>query len=505
MEGRGSVRTIPQSADDIGLIDLQRHLRDLDLGAKQMKRYAVQSSLSLLAIAGALVLGSFANAQNNNQGQNNQGGGGGGVQAAGVIVSPEGVLRIKMFGDASVLVKKWQADAKARLPGDLAKASPLRKISLNRLEAAVAEKLAAGKPATEEMNCLAGLTRLQYVFFYPETNDIVIAGPAEAFSWDASGRALGVDSGRAVLELQDLIVALRAYGPGGNATHEIAVSIDPTQEGLRKMQQFLANIRGNVKPGDSGMIVDGLKENLGLQNVTVLGISPETHFAQVLVEADYRMKLIGIGIEKPPVKLASYVDKASAAQVSANAMQRWFFVPNYECVRVSDDELAMELVGDGVKLVGENELVNADGTRANNAKGSKASELFCQGFTEKYPQIASKVAVYAQMRNLIDLSIAAAYIQQQDMYGKSGWKMEFFGNESACPVQTCETPKTVETACTAVWKGSTLMTPVGGGVKIETLKALEKNALLKDEKGTVQAAHEKVSLKNLAKSQWWWD
>jgi hypothetical protein len=470
-----------------------------------MKRIAIRGVAAILALVGASLLSSPAvSQQQNNQGQNNQQGGGG-IQAAGVIVSPEGVLRVKMFGNAGVLVKKWQADAKARLPGDLAKGSPLRKISLNRLEAAVAEKLAAGKPTTEEMNCLAGLTRLQYVFYYPETKDIVIAGPSEAFSWDASGRALGVDSGRAVLELQDLIVALRAYHPGGNPTQEIAVSIDPTQEGLKKMQQFLASIRGKVQPGDSGMIVDGLKENLGLQNVTVLGISPETHFAQVLVEADYRMKLIGIGIEKPPVKMASYVDKASAAQVSANAMQRWFFVPNYECVRVSDDELAMELVGDGVKLVGENELVNADGTRANNAKGSKASDLFCQGFTEKYPQIASRVAVYAQMRNLIDLSIAAAYIQQQDMYGKAGWKMEIFGNESACPVQTCETPKTVETACTAVWKGSTLMTPVGGGVKIETLKALEKNSLLKDEKGTVQAAHQQVKLKDLAKGQWWWD
>ena len=468
-----------------------------------MKRNVVHGILVVLALAGAWLLGSPAAAQVNggNGGQNN--GGGGGIQAAGVIVNPKGVLQMKMFGDAGVLVKNWQATAKARLPGDLAKGSPLRKISLNRLEAAVAEKFAAGKSVTEEMNCLAGLTRLQYVFYYPDTKDIVIAGPAEAFGWDASGRAIGVDSGRAVLELQDLIVALRAYHPGGNPTQEIAVSIDPTREGLEKMQRYVASIRPS--PSDGERVAAGIRESMGLQNVTILGISPETHFAQVLVEADYRMKLIGIGIEKPPVKMASYIDKANPGQVSANAMQRWFFVPNYECVRVSDDELAMELVGDGVKLVGENEVVRADGTRAGGAKGNKASELYCQAFTEKYPQIASRVAVYAQMRNLIDLSVAAAYVQQQDFYGKSGWKMEVFGNESACPVQICEAPKTVETACTAIIKGTTLMTPVGGGVKIETLKALEKGSLLKDEKGRVQAAHEQVKLKDLAKGQWWWD
>ena len=49
------------------------------------------------------------------------------------------------------------------------------------------------------------------------------------------------------------------------------------------------------------------------------------------------------------------------------------------------------------------------------------------------------------------------------------------------------------------------MTPVGGGVKIETLKALEKSSLLKDEQGKVHSAHQQVKLKDLAKSQWWWD
>lgn len=469
-----------------------------------MKRHAGRGTLAVLALAGACVLISPAWAQQNNGGNNNQGGGG--VQAAGVFISPGGVLGIKQFGNpANNLVKKWQAEAKARLPGDLARPSPLRKVSLTRLEAAAAETLAAGKPLTSEMQLLAGLTRLQYVFYYPETKDIVIAGPAEPYGWDASGRAIGVESGRAVLQLQDMIVALRAYPPGGDPTQVISVSIDPTQEGLQKMQQFLISIRKKVQPGDADLIVEGLKDNLGLQTVRVLGVSPQTHFAQVLVEADYRMKLIGIGIEKPPVKMASYVDKASASQVAANAMQRWFFVPNYECVRVSDDELAMELVGDGVKLIGENELVQADGTRAAGAKGNKASELFCQGFTEKYPQIASRLAVYAQMRNLIDMSIAAAYMQQQDMYGKAGWEMQLFSDENAYPVEVYEAPKAVETACTAVWKGNTLMTPVGGGVKIETLKALEKNSLLKDQKGKLQTAHKQVKLDNLAKGEWWWD
>src|SRR6185503_10162277 len=74
------------------------------------------------------------------------------------------------------------------------RASELRKISLNRLEAAALEKLAAGEKLTDEMRYLVGLTRIKYVFFYPDTNDIVVAGPAEGWADDLSGRVRGVES-----------------------------------------------------------------------------------------------------------------------------------------------------------------------------------------------------------------------------------------------------------------------------------------------------------------------
>ena len=43
------------------------------------------------------------------------------------------------------------------------------------------------------------------------------------------------------------------------------------------------------------MIVNGLRTSLGMQNIRIGGVRPNTHFAQVLLECDYRMKLIGIG------------------------------------------------------------------------------------------------------------------------------------------------------------------------------------------------------------------
>jgi len=165
----------------------------------------------------------------------------------------------------------------------------------------------------------------------------------------------------------------------------------------------------------------------------------------------------------------------------------------------------MELVGDGVKLIGENERVTAEGGRVNNAAVNRASQAFVQQFTAKYAELAQKSPVYGQLRNLIDLSIASAYIQQQDFYSQAGWNMEVFLNEATYPVETHQVPKQVETAVNVVWKGSTLMTPIGGGVNIQAKQALSPGNIQKDDKGELAKARQAVRVDGLAAGQWWWD
>lgn len=447
----------------------------------------------------------FAHAQGGGGG-GQQGGGGNLAGVAGVVIDAQGVLAKVFVNDpgGKQTLERIRA-AKASLNADVAQPSELRKVSLNRLERAIEARLAAHGQLTDEMHHLAGLTRIQYVFFYPESGDIVIAGPAEGWFEDLTGRVVGLASGRPMLELEDLVVALRTFPPGESEGPVVGCSIDPTQEGLARMQDFLRAYGSHATPDQTEFIVEKLRTSLGLQQVRVLGVPPDTHFAQVMVEADYRMKLIGIGLERPPVKMVRYVDRANPSQVNRNALARWYFTPDYQCVRVSDDKLAMELVGEGVKLVGENEVVGADGQRSRAAGSSRASELFVKSFTEKYPELARKSPVYAQLRNLIDMAVAAAFIQQQDYYSQSGWSMEVFGNEDLVPVQTHQAPVQVDTAVAAIWKGKRLMTPIGGGVHIEAALALDAANLLGDEDAQVQKQRQEINLDQLAEGQWWWD
>ncbi len=424
------------------------------------------------------------------------------IGSAGVVVDAKGVLHTQFYPDpGGRLMQQRIAAARASIAPEVNKFSARRMISLNRLEEIVRQRNGV---ITDEMRYLAGLQRIEYVFYYPDTGDVVIAGPAEGWVADPAGRVVGITRGRPVVQLQDVVVALRAFPPSGRATGLIGCSIDPTQQGLADMQRFLRQFGPHAVPGQEQMIANGLRTSLGLQTVSIQGVSPATHFAQVLVEADYRMKLIGIGLERPPVRLASYVDRVSPAQVSQNALQRWCFVPDYECVRVSEDRFAMELVGDGVKLVGEDEVVMADGQLKSSIRSNTASRTFVEGFTKKYSELADASPVYAELRNLIDLAVAAAFIQNEDYYGQADWKLDYFGDEKKFTVETYAAPKTAATACNAIWKGRRLMTPIGGGVTIHPRQALAGDRLLEDEGGRVARVRKETTLK-LAEGQWWWD
>ncbi len=431
---------------------------------------------------------------------------------SGIDIDALGVLRTKKIkADNARLTRDRINAAKAKMNKDLAQPSKLRKISLNRLEAAIAKNLREGKKIGDDMLYLAGLTRVTHVFFYPETNDIVIAGPAEGFFADANGKMVGMETRKVILQLQDLVVALRAFPPSGKKTKMISVSIDPTQEGLKNFKKVVTQVhrqlqaQGGITKNQEVQVANTFKKALGNQTVTIQGVSPQSHFAQVLVEADYRMKLIGIGLERTPVKITTFVDKVSPTGLAKNALQRWYFEPNYECVQVNADETGMQLIGNGVKLVGENERVAGNGERTKTGRDSAASRAFTRSFTKKYNDMADKHPVYGELRNLMDLSIVAAFIQEMDFYGKAGWKMDLLGNEKNLRVEYFRTPKQVEPAINAFWKGRTFMTPIGGGVSIQPRVALSDDNLKQDEKGQVDSVKNSIRVDGLEEGQWWWD
>ncbi len=173
------------------------------------------------------------------------------------------------------------------------------------------------------MRLLAGLERIQYVLVYPEQRDIVLAGPADDWRMDEEGRSITVGNGAPVLQLDDLVTILRHMQSREGAI--FGCSITPTKERLAATQEFLSkSAQRPLKPGERDKWLRDLREQLGQQRIDVYGLDPRSRAAQVLVEADYRMKLVGIGLEPAVQGVEDYL---SSIKVPAGQARR----PRWMC------------------------------------------------------------------------------------------------------------------------------------------------------------------------------
>src|SRR5205823_4536870 len=127
--------------------------------------------------------------------------------------------------------------------------------------------------------------------------DIIIAGPGEGWKVNNDGTVVGVKTGSPLLQLDDLVTALRF---AENARREsISCSIDPTPEGIGRVKSLLSHTR--EIGSNPQATINSIEQALGAQNVTVTGVPTTSRFARVLVAADYRMKRLGMKFDEPPV------------------------------------------------------------------------------------------------------------------------------------------------------------------------------------------------------------
>jgi len=128
----------------------------------------------------------------------------------GVYADPRGTLRFASRQVIRASLRKIPPTFKLPIQATRARhPSPLRYVSLNRLEAAIAYQQQNHRPLSPDMLTLAGLQRVQYVMIYPESGDLVLAGPADDWQVETDGRIVSVETGLPVVRLDDLLTLWR--------------------------------------------------------------------------------------------------------------------------------------------------------------------------------------------------------------------------------------------------------------------------------------------------------
>jgi hypothetical protein len=380
--------------------------------------------------------------------------------------------------------------------GRLQAASPLRKISLRRMLAEMDRRRSAGEPLGEELANVAGLVRIQLVLVDSERADIVLAGPAEGWKVDGQGNLVGQATGQPVLQLDDLIVALRTARNA--ATEEgITCSINPTPEGLRQLEKLLKT-RGLVM---NEATVARLEESLGPQQVTLTGVAPETHFAQVLLAADYLMKRLSMNLEPAPIAgMPSYMELLQArTSTPRSAMPRFWMAPRYEPLLKDADGLAFELRGGVQTLTEEGFLGKGGAVISGQGKEDFLAKKWADTMTARYEELSAALPIFGQLRNCIDLAVVAALLVKEDLPARAGCDLSLLLDDTKIQVAQYQAPKSVASRASLIRRGRQWVVSVSGGVAVDSWSVLE-HVELRPELARVREASLPVE-----GDRWWWD
>lgn len=383
----------------------------------------------------------------------------------GVYVDADGVLAALDARSVDRL-----ADARRRaaspIPEFLRNGSELRKVSLRGLIA----ELESTRPATpadvpEAIRFLGGLTRVQYVFVYPEAGDLVLAGPGEPWTFNDQGEAVGALTGAAMLQLEDLVAALEASADTG--TTGVTCSIEPTAEGVERLHQLYARLGAAGAVGDDVRQAKGLLEQTaGMQTVKIGGAPYESRLAAVLAAADYRMKRIAMGFDASPVAgLPSFMKMISGKRID-QLSPRWWMTGDYAALHRDADGLAWELKGQGVKTLAEEDVVVA-GERIAGKEAHPLVRRWADLMTERFEELAQEDAVFGQLRNGMDLAVISALIRREHLDERAGLSLERLATVAGPACEKYHTPTQTPSLASFYRGGRSWAVSVSGGVELD--------------------------------------
>ncbi len=238
------------------------------------------------------------------------------------------------------------------------------------------------------------------------------------------------------------------------------------------------------------------------------GVPHTSRVASVIVEADYRMKEIGIGKRQGPRGMKSYFDLLSRSEQRGSGSMdalRWWMAVGYDAINMSPDGQVFEFSGNSVRCLSENQIVGNNGTRQSTGKADRANTKFAELFTKHLPTLADQDPVFADLENVFDLAMVSALVHSQGLAHQIGWEPVAFGRHGGFTTQPVEVPNELMTAAAhRVYDGGSVVVQVAGGVRVDVSE-------FANDKSHIRTVNELTDRSSKAtpvgqqNARWWWD
>jgi hypothetical protein len=228
------------------------------------------------------------------------------------------------------------------------------------------------------------------------------------------------------------------------------------------------------------------------------------------VEADYRMKLVGLGLEDGVLGVKDYLSSITVKPgepAPPMDVLRWWFTLNYQAVAASADRDVYEIRGQGAQVLSENELLTMTGQRVHTGAASPANLSFTTSFTDNFDRLAARHPVYADLRNIFDLALVGALIKSERLLDRADWQMPVIASAQRYAVRLGPAPKQVQTVIAhRVVNRTQILVGVSGGVSVNPSALVAADKIAIDSYGKLAVERGRAAAeKDLALEAWWWD
>lgn len=410
---------------------------------------------------------------------------------AGVYVDPKGQLKRSTTGTIDRSVE----DRLRKASGDQPKgnkawqaASQLRMVSLKRLDQALVDAAAGRKPLSADIIRLGGINKISYILVDLESEDVIVAGPA--------------DPNQLGFFLEDLAVVSALVN---SQTVPLGCSIEPNQQRLLATQQFLAQPNSAATLSKSPTkFAEQLGKTIGDYNVEIFGMNPKCGTAVALLAADEQMKMIGFGKASSAPVRSYFSHLETQNDVPAESMIRWWFAFNELKISTNESKTLFGLPENCVRVLSEQQFVTQTG-RAPTGKKDPAADAFAAEMSEKMNDLRNLDPNFSRLCCVFETAIALQVaLDKVGMADFRPWFPNLIGLgklDSATAVE----PKTVPGLVTThvLKKKKTNVAVISGGVTINPKSALKGESIQVSQLLSGSGVPSKSKMpKNAA---WWWD
>lgn len=294
-----------------------------------------------------------------------------------------------------------------------------RAVSLKVLQQKV-ESCMAYQDCSKNIIELCGLKKIDGFVIDKKNGDIILIGK--------------VDFTSPPLYLEDFVISLRnaqgkysPYSPPG-------CSIDPTPETLKQLQWIRKKIANYSTRETERFLEQWHTICIQPEQVRVIGIPFDTHFAKVMVKADYYMKrvvdnsaLLGIeGFEDLSDMTLNKVKRdcirGQSVSLSPSLNRFWFFPGNVLYVKNKGIVIIKQCQ---IRLLTEEEFLAKTGEVTSTGYPDPLAKRFAENFTAKYEQIAEKKPIYAELESLFRFIALVRAINHENAISKAGINLHY--------------------------------------------------------------------------------